>query len=826
MPGSWGRRVLAALLLLLVGALAAGWIYSRRVLPQTEGRLALAGARAEIRIERDGHGIPTIQAGSVHDAMFGLGVAHAQDRLWQMEMHRRIAAGRLAETFGEAALDTDRFLRILGVRRAAAAQWARVGPAAREALGAYAAGVNAYLAQLPARPPEFVILGIQPEPWTPEDSLGWAIMMAVDLGANWQAEVLRLRLAMKLPKPRIDELMPPYAGDPVPQTQDYAALYRSLRLDARQAANGAGGGGALDEGLLQRLLAAAPTAEIEGLGSNSWVLAGSRSATAKPLLANDPHLKLSTPALWYFARLKAPGLDIAGASMPGLPSLVMGQNASLAWGLTNTGPDVQDSYLEQINPADPSQYRTPEGWAPFETRQETIKVKGKPAVQLSVRATRHGPVISDAGAATGATEEALGPRSAPTHVLALRWTGLDADADIVGTALKMAGAATVEQFIQASRTWVAPMQNMAVADAAGAIALVSPGRVPKRRADNDLQGLAPAPGWDARYDWDGYLPVDELPQVRNPARGFVANANQKITPPGYPHHISHQWAAPYRHQRIEQLIEARPTHSLDDLAAMQADIKSLAVERLLPRLLAARSEHPLAAAALAQLQGFDGTMAADKAAPLIFWAWNRQLGKRVIEDEVGEALYERMLGQRGYFDALEGVLARDDSWWCDDKTTPVVENCEQQVGEALTAALDELKALQGPDPAAWQWGKAHQARSEHRPFSRIKQLARWFEVREPVGGDTYTVNVSRVSLKADSATGEHYLDEHGPSLRALYDLADRSRSRIIHSTGQSGIPWSPLYRSFSAIWRDVGYVPLFAPAGSPVQVLELVPAGR
>ena len=816
MLGRWIRRGLTAVLALAVAAAVAGWIYAQKVLPPLEGTLALPGARAELRIARDAHGIPTIRAASVRDAMYGLGVVHAQDRLWQLETHRRIGAGRLAEAFGPAALDTDRFLRTLGVRQAAEAQWAQASAPAREALQAYADGVNAVIATLRARPPEFVLLGLQPEPWTPVDSLAWAIMMAWDLGANWQTELIRLRLAALLPKARIDELLPPYPGDAVPDSADYVALYRGLGL--------AGGGKtALSEPALLRLLAAAPPSEIEGTGSNSWGVAGARSATGKPLLAGDPHLKLSTPALWYFARLQAPGLDVAGASLPGLPGIVMGQNAHIAWTLTNTGPDVQDTYLERLDPADPGRYQTPEGWARFETRTETIRVKGQPDVQHTVRRSRHGPVLSDLGGA-GLADDArpvLGAK--PDYAVALRWTGLDTDSDMVGATLAMNAAGSVEAFVAAASRWVAPQQNMAVADDAGHLALVSPGRVPVRRADNDLKGLAPAPGWDARYDWDGFLPVTELPQVRDPTAGFIANANQRITPEGYPHHITYQWAQPYRHQRILQMLEAAPTHSLDDLARQQADVKSLAVARLLPRLLKAQSGHPLAAAAQRALAGFDGTMAADQAAPLVYWAWHRQLSERVLKDELGAPLYDRLLGQRGYFDTLEGVLARDDGWWCDDKATPAVETCAQQVDAAFTAALDELQRLQGADPAQWRWGQAHQARGEHRPFSRVAALARWFEVRQPVGGDTYTVNVSRVSLKADAATGEFYLDEHGPSLRGLYDLADRGRSRVIHSTGQSGVPWSPWFRSFAPLWRQVQSVPLFPAADAAQQVLVVQP---
>jgi penicillin amidase len=824
MLGKWTRRLLTALLLLLVVAGLVAWFYAQRVLPQTEGTLVLPGAQAALRIVRDDNGIPTVQAASARDAAYGLGVAHAQDRLWQMETHRRIGAGRLAEAFGEGAADTDRFLRVLGVRRTAAAQWAQLPASSQALLQAYADGVNAVIANLRARPPEFVILGLQPEPWTPEDSLSWAIMMAWDLGGNWQTELIRLRLALELPKQRIDQLLPPYPGDAVTPSMDYAAFYRGLKLDKQRVTS---------EPALTRLLAAAPESEVEGVGSNAWVLAGSRSSTGMPLLASDPHLKLSSPALWYFARLEAPGLKIAGATLPGLPGVVMGQNAHVAWGLTNTGPDVQDTYLERINPDDPGQYQTPDGWARFETRQEIIKVKGGRDITMTVRSTRHGPVISDAALA-GLGDDAGGgivagdatAKAGPAYAIALRWTGLDIDNDIVATTQAMNSADSVEAFVRATARWQVPQQNMIVADDAGHIALISPGRVPVRKPDNDLSGLAPAPGWDARYDWAGYLPVDVLPQVRDPASGFIATANQKITPPDYPHFISSHWAQPFRFQRIVQMIEAAPKHSLDDLRRMHGDVKSLAAARLLPRLQQAQSTHPLAAAAQHQLAGFDGTMAADKAAPLIYWAWHRHLSEQVLTDKMGAPLYDRLLGQRGYFDAIEGVLARDDAWWCDDKTTPAVETCNDQVNRAFTAALDELLALQGPDVAAWQWGRAHQARSEHRPFSRVKLLARWFEQRAPVGGDAYTVNVGRVSLKADATTGEYYLDEHGPSLRGRYDLADPGKSRFIHSTGQSGVPWSPLFRNFSAPWVAVDGVPLWAAANAPNKTLLVQPAPR
>jgi len=810
----WIRRGLAAIALLtLLAALALG-LYAWQTLPAHDGTLVLPGARGEIRIERDAHGIPTIVAADPLDAVYGLGVVHAQDRLWQLETHRRIGAGRTAEAFGAAALDADRFLRALGVRRAAEAQWAQAGPATRQVVEAYAAGINAVVARGgQARAPEFLLLGLQPGRWEPADTFAWAIMMAWDLGGNWNTELLRLRLALKLPVDRIEQLLPPYPGDAVPATADYAALYRSLGLGPERVA-------ALTQGF-----DAAPPSGVEGVGSNNWVLAGSRTTAGAPLLANDPHLKLSAPALWYFARLKAPGLDVAGATMPGLPFVVLGQNADIAWGFTNTGPDVQDLYLEQTDPADPNRVRTPGGFAPLEVEQDRIGVKGGADVPITVRRSRHGPVVSDAGG----MGDALGPAGAgvaagrPGYLLALRWTALDPDSDPVAVGLAVQQARSVDGFFAATRGLVAPMQNMVVADRAGRIGVISPGRVPVRGPDNDLGGRVPAPGWDARYDWAGFIPADQTPRRRDPAVGWIATANQRITEPGYPHHLTHEWALPYRQQRIEQVLESRPRHSLQDLAALQMDQRSLAMARLLPWLKRAGSAHPLAAAAKAQLEGFEADMAADRPAPLIAWAWQRQLARAIFADDAGEALWDKSLAGRTFQDALEGVLARDDASWCDDRGTPAAETCAQQAGLALTRALEELAARHGPDVAAWRWGQAHVARSEHRPFSRVPVLNRLFELRAPVGGDTHTVQAMRVVLRPDKLTGDLYHVDHSASLRAVYDLADRSRSGVVHSTGQSGIVFSPRYRDQVGPWTRGELLPLW-PQGAPSATLTVQPA--
>jgi penicillin amidase len=802
----WIVRLVVAVVLLVVLAMAVAWAYGQRSLPQTQGTVTLPGLQQPVSIARDAFGIPTIQAATADDAMFGLGFAHAQDRLWQLEMHKRIASGRLSQGFGASALETDKFLRALGVKRAAAAQWARTSPQARSAVLAYTAGINAFIdGAMKARPPEFVLTGLHPEHWAPEDTLGWAVMMAWDLGGNWSTELLRLRLALKLPVERINELIPPYPGEAPLLTRDYTAMFRELNLDGR---------------LGRQALLAAPESGVEGVGSNNWVVDGSHTESGKPLLANDPHLKLSAPALWYFARLEAPGLKVAGATMPGLPMVVLGQNENIAWGFTNTGPDVQDLYIERIKPDDTGRYQTPDGWAPFETFAETIQVKGQADVSITVRATRHGPVISDSSVADGLT----GPAGKPAYALSMRWTALDSDPGTLEAGLLMSQARSVAEFTAAASTYVAPMQNMVVADREGHIGMVSAGLVPLRKPENDLKGQVPAPGWDARYDWAGLLDPAATPREMDPARGWIATANQRIHGANYPHFITSEWAAPYRMQRIEQLLAAKPRHSVQSMQEMQADLLSLGTQRLLPFLRKAQSTHPLAAAAQQALADFDGTMSADRAAPLIFWAWVRELTRGVFADELGAELFESAVGGRTFRDALEGVLERGDAYWCDDKATAVAETCPQQVDAAFTRALQALQLSQGADVSRWRWGEVHQARSEHRPFSRVKTLARWFELRAPVGGDTYTINVSRVGLKPDATTGELFLDEHGPSLRAIYDLADPANSRFMHSTGQSGNVFSALYSSFVKRWAGVEYVPVWG--ANPANTLLLAPAAR
>ena len=786
----WMPRIAAVLLAGLLAAVVAAVIWWQRVLPVTEGYLQIAGLEGEVSIERDEAGIPTIRGPSRNAVLFGLGFVHAQDRLWQLETHRRIGSGRIAEAFGPAALDNDKFLRALGVRRAAATQWEHLGGEARAAVLAYTDGINAFIgSHMRARPPEFLILGLHPEPWTPEDTLAWGIMMAWDLGGNWSNELLRMRLSLSLPVQRINQLLPPYPGEKPLTTRDYSALYRELNVSGD---------------LGRQALLDAPESGVDGVGSNNWVVAGSHTASGMPLLANDPHLRLTAPALWYFARLEAPGIKAAGATMPGLPLVVLGQNERIAWGFTNTNPDVQDIYLEQVKADDPARYRTPDGWAAFRSFSETIRVKGQDDVNLTVRATRHGPVISDSG--TPVVAGLAGGAGKAAYVLALRWTALDHDAAGIDAGLAISQAGTVAEFIAGAEKHKAPMQNMVVADVSGNIGFIAAGRVPLRRADNDLRGLAPAPGWEPRYDWAGFLDPGRTPREINPARGWIATANQRIHGADYPHFLTSEWHLPYRQQRIETLLNARPTHDKESLRRIQGDVVSLATKRLMPWLKKASPSHALGAEAMQRIVAFDGDMRASEAAPLIFAAWVRELTRAILADEMGgDEMYLRQVGSRDFRAALEGVLERDDGWWCDDKTTPVVETCAGMINRSLDRALDELQLRLGADMSRWQWGTLHLARAEHRPFSKVRALVPWFELRVPTGGDNHTINMARYHLKGD----EPYLNEHAASLRAIYDLGDPAGSSVIHSSGQSGLVLAPGYRDFLAPWAAMRDVPLW-----------------
>ena len=781
----WTGWALVALLSITAGLLIA---YRFAGMPQTRGELELEGPGAAFTVVRDGHGIPHVFAAAENDAYFALGLLHAQDRLWQLEMNRRIVGGTLAEVLGPGALDTDRFLRTLGVRRNAERILGNLDSATRASLQAYADGVNAGIG-LAARepwklPPEFLVMGVRPGQWTPADSIGWSTMMAWDLSGNHATELLRFALSERLDAQRLAEL---FETDPPAQLPDLARLYEGL-----------------DRGDVAALMQAIPPGNIDGIGSNNWVVDGRHTVSGKPLLANDPHLGLNSPALWYFAHLSAPGLDTIGATLPGLPTVVLGRNQRIAWGFTNTAPDTQDLYLERIDPADRGRYQTPDGWAAFESRTEVIRVKGAPDVTLQVRETRHGPVISDVHAQLGRTMQAR--RLDDRYVLAFRWAALAPDDGTMRASFDLHRAQDWTQFTEALRHFAAPQQNMVYADVDGNVGFIAPGRVPVRKPENAFRGLAPVPGWDARYDWDGFIPYEQLPRIWRPASGAVVTANQNILEAGYPHFISAEWTLPYRHDRIVELLGEKQRHDRASFESMQADVLSRPMAELLPMLRQATPATPAGRAALERVAQWDARMVADAPEPLIVTAWVDRLRRLVFEDEVGEGLFPLVERQRVRTRALARALAGSGmERWCDDIRTQPVEDCRQLLDRALDESVADLQSRYGEDIAAWKWGSAHEAVSEHRPFSRQALLAKIFEIRVPSPGDVHTVNVGR-NNPWDPA--EPFANRWAASLRAIYDLADLDNSRFIHSTGQSGHVLSSHYRDMSERWARVEYLPM------------------
>ena len=757
------------LLVVLLLALLGAFFYLRTSLPKVSGTLSLPGLSAPVEVVRDENAVPHIYAQNVEDALFALGFVHAQDRLFQMDFQRRVGAGRLSEVLGSATVETDKFLRTLGVYRSAERTLPHLSAEAQGALAAYSAGVNAFLAEHKgALPPEFLILGYEPEPWQPADSLVWLKMMAWDLGGNWDDELLRARLLKVLPPERVAELWPPYPGDAPVVLPDFSALYQKLPLE--------------------KLWATSPKPLPPGAGSNNWVVSGEHSVTGAPLLANDPHLALQTPALWYLAQLSAPGLGVTGATLPGLPFVVLGHTDRVAWGFTNTGPDTQDLFVERLDRKNPNRYKTPTGWADIKTRQETIRVKGQADITFTVRETRHGPLISDVSAAAAAV-------AGSDYALAFAWTSLRDDDLSAQAGLELNRVQNWHDFTEALRDFHAPQQNIVYADTDGNIGFYAPARVPIRKKGD---GLVPVPGWTGDYDWTGFIPFEKLPHVYNPPSGQLVTANNKLVPDSYPYFLTSEWAEPYRVERITALLAAQKKHSLGSFRDVQADQFSGMVGDFLPFLLSVQAEGADAQALQTRLATWDGVMAADAPEPLIFSMWYKTFTRLVLEDDLG-TLFEDTWGFRPLF--FRNVI-REQTAWCDRIETPQTETCELLAATALRQTAQELRQLYGDDPANWHWGDPHYADHDHLVFGETP-LARLFNLRVPNGGDAFTVNAARYAVNAAGAA-----QTTGPGLRAVYDLSDLERSQFIQPTGQSGNVLSPHYRDFLDRWVNVEYLPI------------------
>lgn len=751
-------------------------------LPRYTATRTLDGLQHPVEIIRDEQAVPHIYARNELDAYYALGYAHAQDRLWQMEFNLRVATGTLAEWFGGSMLPVDRFQRNLDLTSLVSQDFDLLDSDARAILAAYAEGVNAYRDAMPVPPPEYLLLAASPRVWKAQDSLLLLKQMAWQLSRNYWDELLHVVLRQNLSAQEMDEIFPAYPDDtPLPPLPDLEYLYAHL---ARPA-----------QAILQHI-ALKPVA---GMGSNNWALTGSRTMSGKPILANDPHLKLTIPAPWYLAHISVPGMNLVGATLPGIPAFILGRNDAVAWAFTNTGADSQDLYLERSPPEHPEFYETPDGMTHYEIRTETIKVRFAQDERITIRRSRHGPIISDSDEAIQAMLPDAGKLS-----LALNWTGFHPGDITLQFFLKAARADSASALLNAARDYQAPLQNIVYADKSGVIGFIAAGRAPIRGAENDLQGRAPAPGWSDAYAWRGFIPFEQLPQDHAPVSDAIVTANYKITPEDYPYLIASNWAPPYRTNRIATLIDQLTDHRLIDSQSIQLDIQSTVAERLLPLLLKAQSHEPLVQTVLDRLKRWDFNMHGHAPEPLVFIEWTRQLTSLLYQDKFSK-LGELIGDDNPEF--LIHVLSSHDAQprWCGNTTATAVDLCTSFVETALQIAIAKLRKRHGDNPDAWSWGAAHIAAARHPLLGKLPVLGQLTNFASPRDGGWDTVNFSGYFYDAEDHV---YIEEIAPNLRAIYDLTDPESSVFSLNSGQSGHFLSPYYKNLTAGWNTGHYFPI------------------
>lgn len=767
----WLKRIgigLAAVLV-IAGLLLVDFARSfQRSLPSYDGTVTVAGLTAPVQILRDRYAVPHIVAPTLADAAFGLGYAHAQDRLWQMEMSRRYIQGRLSELFGDMTVSVDTQMRAMNLYGAAEEAVKHLTPDARRVLDAYAAGVNAAMkAHKGPWPIEFVLAGDSPpEAWTPADSIAVLKGMAMQLSGNAYTEAARAALIPVLGRASVQDFFLPFGDVPLPSYLD--GFYRTTQTGQAYAVP-------------------------DTTASDNWAVDGAHSETGKPIVANDPHLGFSIPSVWYLAHLSLPDDDLVGGTLAGIPAIVAGRNRHVAWGETNTGPDTQDLYFEKLNPDNRREYQVPGGWEEFENRLEIIKVRFGADRRVIVRSTRHGPVMPDTSA--------LG-RAAPSgYVAALAWTAFAADDTSYDALLGINRAKTADDLKIAGKFFVTPMQNFVFADDSGHIGLMLPGRVPLRSERNDSNGLVPSPGWDGRYDWQGFIPAEDMIFAEDPPSGHVATANNDTQPEGYRYNLSREWDAPFRFRRIEDLLGAKDKHSLATFRAIQTDAVDTYALELKRRLISAGPFEGRDDQAAKMLAQWDGAMLATHPEPLIFAAWARALARRIYGDEFGPR-FPNFWGYRPEFTLRVLDDVDGESRWCDDKGTPNVEDCASRIKLALHDAVTELSEAYGADPTHWRWGDAHKATHEAEPFGAFPIIGSWFNREVEMDGGPFTL------LRADNSMRSErpYAAIHGAGYRGIYDLGDPDKSLYIISTGQSGNLFSPHYDDLIPIWARKDYI--------------------
>ncbi|WP_226578071.1 penicillin acylase family protein [Halobacillus litoralis] len=755
----WKKVTLWTLGIIIVLILSAGIFvnaYTLRSLPETSGEVQIDGITEKVQVTRDSNGVPHIEASNLHDLFMAQGYVQAQDRLFQMELARRQASGRLSEVVGEATINQDRYFRTLGLRRAAEKSLAVYPEETVEKLQAFADGVNAFIENEPLQP-EFAMMAIDPEPWTPLDSLTIGKYMAFDLGGHWERQAFNYHLLQEFPKEEAYELFPSYPEEAP-----------TILADA----------GPLD---MEKSFAGVVLPH-EFNGSNNWVVSGERTASGSPMLADDPHLGLATPSIWYQMHLEAKDYHVSGVIFAGIPGIILGHNDSIAWGVTNVGPDVQQLYVEKRKQDDPTMFLYEDQWEKADVIKETIEVKDGDSVELDVLETRHGPVISEFAEETG--EE---------KVLSLRWTALDATTEL-DAVLEMNQAKDWSSFEKGLEKFLAPAQNFVFAGVDGTIAYKANGQIPIYENPDDA--LLPLRGWKAEDEWKGFIPFDELPKVVNPEEGFVATANNKVTSDDYPYHISHNWAQPFRYQRIVEMLEGEDTLTPEYFQQMQMDVKNLQAEEFLPFMLENITDDrsPLENEALALMKEWNKEDDRTLSQPLIFHRWMTNIESKLYDKEISKDMLSLFKGSAQTTDGLlRKVQDGEESLWIEK-----AGGIKAVITSAYEQTISDLAAEFGEEPGRWAWGDFHAVEFTH-PLSSIGFLERFLNP-----GDPSPVSGSRVTVRA-AGFKSNGLVNHGASWRFVVDMSNPNEAYHVVGPGQSGHFRSDWYHDQLKDWVEGEY---------------------
>ncbi|MGD6870631.1 penicillin acylase family protein [Sutcliffiella horikoshii] len=761
----WQVTISVALTILLLAIVAVGylsWLLNKSV-PQTEGTIEVNGLIEVVSVYRDEAGIPHIEAENQHDLFFAQGYVTAQDRIFQMDLSRRQASGMLSEVVGKQALDRDKFFRTLGLRRAAEKSLDYYSEEARKALASYAEGVNQYIKQAKAAntlPIEFTIMGYEPEEWTDLDSITIGKYMAFDLGGHWEGQAFRHHLIQNFPEDKALELFPSYPEDGPSIIQ----AVKDSTIDIGESFAGA-------------------VIPHEFNGSNNWVVSGEKTESGFPLLADDPHLGLATPSIWYETHLQSPEINVSGVIFAGIPGIILGRNETISWGVTNVGPDVQDLYIEKRNPDNKHEFLYNDKWEPAEIIEEKIFIKDEEAQDYEVVVTRHGPIMSE-----------FAHYEDTNTALAMKWTALEPSTELEAV-LKFSKATNWEEFKEALTFFHTPAQNFVFASTDGTIAYRANGLIPIRKKGDSL---LPVPGWTDEFEWEGYIPWDELPTVVNPTEGYIATANYKVMGEEYPYHISNIWAQPYRQQRIQDVLESKEKLNVDDMMQLQFDHYNLQAEEFVPILLKNTDIFNLREIdreALETFENWDFTDSTDLAAPLLFHFWMEEIANLLFNNDISEDVLKLFEGKGNVVDQLirEAHQGKEGIWITEKG------GLQNVLQESLTNAVDRASNFQGEKPANWKWGEVHAAEFSH-PLSAVNPLHLLFNRKGalPMRG-------SRVTVGAAGWNSETGKVNHGAAWRTVVDMKNPLESYNVVGPGQSGHVMSPWYHDQMDDWTEGRY---------------------